>query len=651
MLSSPRTGARLDQLKPSGKHALARAMLKRPFNHRRKSMIAAALALRIGYGSLAATTARVKRCRITVFSLLAAAVFVFAAHARAVVPAASVEGPIPATVAPGNPIRDYPLFATDRDLAGAGYVEEEYFLSGTASRYATPAGATGSVIDSGHAYKTRMVVRRPVDPKKFNGVVILEWYNVTPGYDNEYGWLQSGAHFVRTGYAYAAISAQAVGFGGVTGVNRLKAWSPARYGTLDVTRGGQITDDALSYDIFAQAAQALRNPTGIRPLGSLNAHMVLASGESQSASRLTTYINSVHPLHKVIDALLLHSGGSDLIRNDPGIPVFRVWNENDLLITFPTVLNKFAVRQPDTDRLRTWEIAGTSHSDWQFYLAATGHLTARELGLQPPDARCDLASRSRVPTHYVLNAAYDHLVRWAMQGVQPPTAPRIEADGSPLQMRRDRHGNALGGIRLAEVAVPTALESGQNSGQGPLAVTCALRGAHVPFSDDALSALYPSHQAYVSAVRQATEPNVNVGYMLAIDGRETVEKASASIVGKRMNCGPLCQNVGAGMDSISKLRDQTAYFDNRGKRGARLVDALDKALEHVAAGDTLRGGRRASEHYDLAARSLAKYLLEVNGYRRAGLMQEWTAYYLMSAAQSLISDVEKASASVAMAPK
>jgi hypothetical protein len=523
-------------------------------------------------------------------------------------------------------------------------VEEEYFLSGTASRYTTPAGKTGSVIDSGHPYKTRMAVRRPVDPKKFNGVVILEWYNVTPGYDNEYGWLQSGAHFVRAGYAYAAVSAQAVGFGGVTGVNRLKAWSPARYGALDVTRGGQIADDALSYDIFAQAAQALRSPTGTRPLGNLNARMVLATGESQSAFRLTTYINSVHPLHPVIDALLLQSGGSDLIRHDPGIPVFRLWNENDLLITFPTVLNKFAVRQPDTDRLRTWEIAGTSHSDWQFYLAATGHLTARELGPQPPDARCDLPSRSRVPTHYVLNAAYDHLARWAMHGVQPPAAPRIEAEGSPLQMRRDPHGNALGGIRLAEVAVPTALESGQNSGQAPLAVTCALRGAHVPFGDDTLSALYPSHQAYVSAVRQVTERNVKSGYILAVDGRETVEKARAAIVGKRLPCGPLCQNVGAGMDSISKLRDQTAYFNFGGKRGERLVDALDKALEHVARGDALAGSPRASEQYQLAIKSLARYIVDVHGYKRAGVLQEWTAHDLMRAAQSLISSIEKASA-------
>jgi hypothetical protein len=31
-------------------------------------------------------------------------------------------------------------------------------------------------------------VRRPVDPKKFNGTVIVEWVNVTSGYNNDALW-------------------------------------------------------------------------------------------------------------------------------------------------------------------------------------------------------------------------------------------------------------------------------------------------------------------------------------------------------------------------------------------------------------------------------------------------------------------------------
>ena len=55
-------------------------------------------------------------------------------------------GPIPATARPGDPSHNYPFFATDQDLRAFGYVEEEYFIEGTAG---------------GHQYKTRIVVRRP----------------------------------------------------------------------------------------------------------------------------------------------------------------------------------------------------------------------------------------------------------------------------------------------------------------------------------------------------------------------------------------------------------------------------------------------------------------------------------------------------------
>ncbi len=76
-------------------------------------------------------------------------------------PAPTVTGPIKATVAPGDPSHDYIYSASVDDLAKYGYVEEEFFLEGTANRYTTPAGATGTIVDGGHHYKTRVIVRRP----------------------------------------------------------------------------------------------------------------------------------------------------------------------------------------------------------------------------------------------------------------------------------------------------------------------------------------------------------------------------------------------------------------------------------------------------------------------------------------------------------
>ena len=160
----------------------------------------------------------------------------------------------------GDVSKNYPFFSPYADLADYGYVQEEFFIEGLASNYNTPTGATGSILSSGHPYKTRIVVRRPVSPRDFNGTVLLEWQNVTAGYDLDAHWI-SWKHFMRAGYVWVGVSAQRVGV--QQPVTGLKDWSPVRYGTLDVTVGGTITDDSLCYDIFSQAAQAMRCPVGI----------------------------------------------------------------------------------------------------------------------------------------------------------------------------------------------------------------------------------------------------------------------------------------------------------------------------------------------------------------------------------------------------
>jgi hypothetical protein len=77
---------------------------------------------------------------------------------------AQVRGPIPANAPPGDPSRDYPWLSTMHNLAAVGYVEGEFFFAGTANRYKTPGplGTTGSLLDSGHPYRSRMLVRRPL---------------------------------------------------------------------------------------------------------------------------------------------------------------------------------------------------------------------------------------------------------------------------------------------------------------------------------------------------------------------------------------------------------------------------------------------------------------------------------------------------------
>jgi len=106
----------------------------------------------------------------------------------AAVPSPLVTGPITSSGTPGNTAHDYIFFATTHDLPTQGYIEQEFFIEGSANRYTTPAGATGAIVDSGHPYRTRIVVRRPANDKDFNGTVLVEWTNVTNSFDAENVW-------------------------------------------------------------------------------------------------------------------------------------------------------------------------------------------------------------------------------------------------------------------------------------------------------------------------------------------------------------------------------------------------------------------------------------------------------------------------------
>jgi hypothetical protein len=164
--------------------------------------------------------------------------------------------------------------------------------------------------------------------------------------NNDALFRSSQDHLVRAGYAYVGVSAQRVGVqvppGGLT------AWSPDRYGSLDVTDNRTVTDDSLSYDIFSQAAQAIRTPGGVDILAGLPVRRTIAIGASQSEGRLVTYHNSIHPLANVFDGYVLVLGLGGQFRTDLGVKVFTVNTETDLLF-----LGEVAARQPDSDHLRT----------------------------------------------------------------------------------------------------------------------------------------------------------------------------------------------------------------------------------------------------------------------------------------------------------
>jgi hypothetical protein len=428
------------------------------------------------------------------------------------VPNPTVTGPIPVLDVPGTPTHNYPFFTPTANLADYGYVEEEFFIQGFAKRYSSSGGL---ITPDDYPYKTRIIVRRPISPKKFNGVVLLEWQNVTAGYDLDAMW--SMTHFTRSGYAWVGVSAQRVGVhGGSSLPNQgLKTWSPIRYGTLDVTAGGSVMDDSLCYDIYSQVIQAIKNPEGIDPMNGFGVKMILAIGASQSASRLVTYHNSIHPLHWLADGFFLLVGGYGT-RTDLDVKVFQVVSETDV--------GFYArYRIPDSERRRYWEVAGAAHSGyWSSVYRAP--LVARDK-IVASTVDCTSPPLTRTHFEYVINAAYDHMVQWIAKGTPPPTAPLIEMVSiNPNVILRDSLGLALGGIQLPSMVVPTALNNGTNGGSG----FCVLYGTYIPFNDSTLNALYRNHGTYVSAVTQATNYNLKAGYIINADAQTIRDEAAHS---------------------------------------------------------------------------------------------------------------------------
>jgi hypothetical protein len=449
--------------------------------------------------------------------------------AASATPVPTVTGPVASTAVPGDPSHNYVFFATDHPMATNGYVEEEYFLEGTANRYLTPTGATGSVIDGGHPYKTRVIVRRPASDKNFNGTVFVEWTNVTNGFDAENMWFFGWEHIVRAGYAWVGVSAQRVG------VDRLKSWNATRYGTLDVSQGGTITPtDAVSYDIFAQAGQAVRTPGAVNILGNLHPKYVIATGESQSSQRLSTYINSVMPLGHPYDGALLISTFGQGIRADSGVPVFKVLFEWDVQT------GEAAVRQADTALFRAWEVAGTAHVDHHLRLSREPN-ELRDLGTSSEATaapNCTVPNiGSRSPSHYVVAAAMDAMVKWVSPQHQQPTAsPKMTiatfGPGNAATIQRDAFNIAQGGVRLASMAVPTAANVGQNNGLNSAGSACPRWGYHLPFDLATLNSLYPNKGQYLDQVVRVTKQNVKDGFLLQADADATIDAAQASRIGQ-----------------------------------------------------------------------------------------------------------------------
>ncbi|MGW9263841.1 alpha/beta hydrolase domain-containing protein [Gordonia terrae] len=419
------------------------------------------------------------------------------------------------------------------DLVAAGYSDTEYAASGTANSVVGETGAPAA------GFTTRIVVRRPADAAAFSGCVVVEWLNVSSGADAAPEYSYVAAELVRAGHAWVGVSAQYVGVEGGAGSVGVDTGAQQSLATKDPERyaGLRHPGDAYCYDIFSSVGRAVRETAaGGHPLEGLPVSTVLAVGESQSAMALTTYVNIIGPDAAPFDGYLIHSraaaglpagavgSGIDVttvfdrepttIRTDLDAPVFVVQTETDVLTNF----RYHAVRQPDSDRLRVWEMAGTAHAD----LHQVGDF---EEFLGCPDPV------NRGQQRFVLRSALRHLRSWAEGGDPPPVAEPLalrDAGGIDPVFELDDMGNVRGGVRTPCVDAPTQVLSGIVA--DPVSRICLLFGTTSPVPAADLVARYGTRDEYEKHYRNAADAAIAGGFVLTDDRDELLADAHPELI-------------------------------------------------------------------------------------------------------------------------
>lgn len=448
---------------------------------------------------------------------------------------------------PGTPFYTFLNF----DEAELGYRETEYFISGTATSYiATDELASDGIWPiepaDAAAFNTRIVVQRPIDAAHFNGTVVVEWFNVSGGLDAAPDWQYSHTELLREGYAWVGVSAQAAGVeagaGGAFGLP-LKLVDPTRYASLS------HPGDSFAYDIFSQAAQSVRNPQGMDPLGGLKVERMIAAGQSQSAFNLVTYYNAIHPTIELFDGFLIHSRGAgsgsisrspqvsvvtpDIVylREDLPEPVIVLQSETDIFR-----LNSIVARQPDSDVYRLWEVAGTSHADAYVTIKYSSDKGDDPLvadvelikDARPPFIECKTPVNDG-PMHWVVKAAIRALNEWVANGEAAPSAPLLVANEEARTFEYDDLGNVRGGVRTPYVDAPVAILHGE--GQPSDSVFCGLYGTTELLPDSTMESLYPTEESYIEAIDTATDAAVDARFLNPADAELIKARARTSGLG------------------------------------------------------------------------------------------------------------------------
>jgi hypothetical protein len=416
------------------------------------------------------------------------------------------------------------------DLDELGYVEEEWFAAG--------------VVD-GHPYATTMTVRRPGDPGRFSGTVIVEPVHAASAAPV---WIYTSTYQMRAGHGWAAVGSQK------TVVDTfVKPANPDRYSSLQIWSDAPPLEstglsvlrepaafrarmeqmrrvNVLSTPILAQVGAAIADGGG--PFAGLGVRHVLLTGHSQTGGVVTDYVLDGHDAQRNQDGSPVYHGffpsGAPIVRFGPrDVPLVQVLSEGDISDPNRPGREGRTYRREDGDepgdRYRLYELAGVAHMGTRYPPYSDNAMWQNDplgtAGSVPKGA-----SMNSLPHGELFSMALHHLVRWVDGDVSPPRAERIETGPDGLFVK-DEQGNSRGGVRCAQMDVPR-LRYLPNPGVGEDEVPAfGVVGIESALPPERLKELYRDHADYVARFNRRLDELIAQGWFLAEDADEMRREA------------------------------------------------------------------------------------------------------------------------------
>jgi hypothetical protein len=468
-------------------------------------------------------------------------------------PVPKVTGPLPVTA------DSYPFMAANRgtpafDLSKAGYVEEEFLVNGAANVYDWKADGELTVKTPNAPYGTRILVRRPSNPGKFSGTVVVELLFPARRFDWSMMWGFSHDYIMEHGDAWVGISLPAVADG-------LKKFNPSRYASVSFANpapgapcgnaAAPASEEGLRWDMISQVGALLKSNIPGRPLvGSRVQYLFLTT----QGADVATYANAIHAKlenGKPVYDGYLPKAGFNMARisqcatapaaNDPrqiiknvGAPVIEVAAQGEI------IGGTYAYRRDDSDepndRFRLYEVAAAGHIDKYAYfgfpvqqdqVASVG--SAQGSVDWPFNAKCEPEIPLMDPSliGYVFNAAFASLDQWVRKGTPAPRAARVELKdaGTPqASVVVDKLGHGLGGVRTPQIEVPDAAYFTSSPGPG----TCREMGHKSAYDSAKITELYGNAKAHKAKFNEAVDRLLKERWLTEGDAKRLKQTVNSS---------------------------------------------------------------------------------------------------------------------------